>query len=346
MRLLRLNWLLLSASALIFLLCISGLWIVFSPVVKGDTEESYDFHVERGATFQAILDKMQEEGVVESSFRVRLTGRILGFHDEMKAGRYEITGGSSSYELLSLLARGRSKSVRVTLPEGLQSREIAAILANKIGVDSTRFMRLVRDSTFARELGVPAPTLEGFLFPDTYNLTWGMKPQRVIRILVDEFHEQFDDSLRRAAQERGFSLLQVVTLASIIEGEAIVDSEREIISAVYHNRLKKGMRLQADPTIQFIIEDGPRRLLKKDLKIDSPYNTYRYSGLPPGPINNPGLASLIASFNPADVNHLYFVANGDGTHTFSRTLRQHLRAKARFDRHRREVEREQKATPQ
>ena len=143
------------------------------------------------------------------------------------------------------------------------------------------------------------------------------------------------------AQELGMSMLEIIALASIIEGEAIYDSERSIISAVYHNRLKKGMKLQADPTIQYIIDDGPRRLLNRDLKIESPYNTYLNYGLPPGPINSPGLESLRAAVSPADADFLFFVANGEGYHTFSRTEAEHNVAKKKLQRHRRKVKRQQ-----
>jgi UPF0755 protein len=146
------------------------------------------------------------------------------------------------------------------------------------------------------------------------------------------------DSLKTRAEEIGWTLNQALTLASIIEGEAMVDTEMPLISSVYHNRLDIGMPLQADPTIQYIIPDGPRRLLYRDLEIDSPYNTYKYKGLPPGPINNPGIRAIKAALYPADTDYLYFVANGDGTHSFSENYSQHRRAKRRFDEYRKKVE--------
>jgi UPF0755 protein len=185
-------------------------------------------------------------------------------------------------------------------------------------------------------MGVQANSLEGYLYPDTYFFTYGVQAPEVLRTLVGHFWKVYNDSLKARTEELGWTVHQVVTLASIVEGEARVDSERALISAVYHNRLKRGMLLQASPTVQFLLPDGPRRLLKRDLEIDSPYNTYRYPGLPPGPINNPGRKSLLAALWPAPVRYLYFVANGDGTHTFSYTLAQHLRAKRKLDRIRRE----------
>jgi len=160
--------------------------------------------------------------------------------------------------------------------------------------------------------------------------------------LIHEFRRNVTDSLERQISEKGWTLHQIITLASIIEGEAMVDSERAIVSAVYHNRLKSGILLQADPTIQYIIPDGPRRLLNKDLAIDSPYNTYRYIGLPPGPVNNPGIKSILAALNPAAVEYIFFVAKGDGTHIFSKTLNQHLNAKSKFDAYRTMINRKKK----
>ena len=159
----------------------------------------------------------------------------------------------------------------------------------------------------------------------------------MIRIMVTQFKKMFTHEMKERAEELGMSVNEVVILASIVEGEAVLDSERKSIAALYQNRLKRHMRLQADPTIQFIIDDGPRRLLSKDLKIKSPYNTYLYGGLPPGPVNNPGLASIMAVLYPDSVDYLYMVANGDGSHTFSKSLSDHLDAKRHLDRLRRKI---------
>ncbi|MFQ5771583.1 MAG: endolytic transglycosylase MltG, partial [bacterium] len=256
---------------------------------------------------------------------------------KIKAGKYHVAGGTSGYRLLRQLVDGKVTIEWVTIPEGKYARQIASILKQKVEIDSSRFMQFVNDPDFTQKFGIQAATLEGFLFPDTYGFCWGMKSEEIISIMVKQFKAQFNDTLQARTKELGFSNLELITLASIVEGEAVIDSEREIIAAVYHNRLKKRMPLQADPTIQYIIKNGPRRLLKQDLAIDSPYNTYKYSGLPPGPINNPGLASIKASLYPANVNYLYFVANGDGSHTFSKTFNEHLRAKARFDRFRKKI---------
>lgn len=329
-----------SLLSILGLFLIAGLgltWLLFSPVVSGSSNDSFSLKIKRGMSFDTIVGLMLDRGILKSDQKVRIVAKVLGYRSKIKAGKYEIAGGISSYELLKQLVLGKVTNELITIPEGKTARQIAALLQDRIEIDSSRFMQLVNDANYIQKLGVEAPTLEGFLFPDTYNFYWGMNEEQVIRIMVDQFKASFSDTLLSRAAESDLSVLELITLASIIEGESVVDSERRIISAVYRNRLKRGMRLQADPTIQYIVKDGPRRLLNRDLIIDSPYNTYLYPGLPPGPINNPGLASIRASLYPAEVDYLYFVANGDGSHTFSRSLREHLRAKARFDRHRKRV---------
>ena len=177
---------------------------------------------------------------------------------------------------------------------------------------------------------IKSDSFEGYLFPDTYLLSEDVDAEGVIDKMVSEYNNNITPSMRKRMIELGLSEREVLTLASIIEGEAIYDSERPRISGVYHNRLKKRMRLQADPTIQYIIEDSPRRLLNKDLKIKSPYNTYLNYGLPPGPINNPGIESIKAALYPEQIDFLFFVARGDGYHTFTKTEKEHNIAKKEF----------------
>jgi UPF0755 protein len=218
----------------------------------------------------------------------------------------------------------------VTIPEGLTLKQIAGILKKEIQIDSTDFMRVAENRQFAQSMGISASDLEGYLFPDTYKLSWGMSSEKIAQMMVEQFKKTFTDSLLKRAQEINFSLLEVVTLASLIEAEAKDGKEREIISAVYHNRLKRGMLLQCDPTVIYGLPDVDRALVLEDLEIDSPYNTYKYPGLPPGPIGNPGKASLLAALYPAPVDYLYFVAKGDGTHVFSTTLEEHNRARSKI----------------
>jgi len=324
------------AVVFLFVFTTSG-WFLFTSTVPGGNEKEHLVQIKPGMTFNQIVNYLLENNVISSELSFEISAHILGVQDELKAGKYRITGGESNYSLLQKLSEGKVAIEWVTIPEGKTARQIAGILVDRVEVDSARFMALVNDSAFSRQLGIAADRLEGFLFPETYGLHWGMNARQIIKLMVSHYQERFDSTLQARSRELGLTELEVVTLASIIEGEAVVDSERTTISAVYHNRLDRGMLLQADPTIQYIIDDGPRRLLNRDLEIDSPYNTYKNPGLPPGPINNPGLASIKAALYPADEKYLYFVARGDGSHIFSKTLNEHLRAKAEFDKYRKEI---------
>ena len=316
----------------------TGIWLYSvlyqpNPGKKGD---KVTILVPRGTSAQKIAELLREKKVIRSPERFLWAAKLHGARRDLKAGLYRLPLGESNSVLVQILRKGRVAEIKVSLPEGIRSRKMAGIFHRKIGVDSTQFMTLVNDTSFVKELGVNANSLEGYLFPNTYFFPYGVDARLVIQTLVHHFWNAYTDSLKERTKEMGWTVHEVVTLASIIEGEAKIDSERPVISAVYNNRLKRGMLLQASPTIQFLLPDGPRRLLKKDLEIDSPYNTYKYPGLPPGPINNPGIKSIRAALYPAPVKYLYFVARGDGSHIFTYTLREHLRAKRTLDRLRRE----------
>ncbi|MEN3037755.1 MAG: endolytic transglycosylase MltG [Candidatus Kryptonium sp.] len=221
-------------------------------------------------------------------------------------------------------------SVNVTIPEGLTARRIAGLLKAKIGIDSAKFIKLVNDPNFAKQLGINANNLEGYLMPDTYIFIWGDAEENVIAKMVSEFKKFYDDTLKEREKVVGLNTHQVVTLASIVEGEARFEDEKPRIAGVYFNRLRRKMPLEADPTIQYIIPDGPRRLFYKDLKIESPYNTYLNPGLPPGPVNNPSRSSILAVLYPEKNKFLYFVSDGSGRHIFSKTYEEHLKAVRRY----------------
>ncbi len=310
---------------------------MFLPIRARYPDQNKVVLIRNGLPVSAIADSLQYHGIIARAHDFVFTTRLFKTTSRLKAGRYVLPAGISCYQAMKQLEAGKSAGIRVVIPEGVTSYYIASLLSKKLGIDSTAFINLVHNPMVCQNLGVKAQSLEGYLFPNTYYFDWGTSEDAAIRILVREWQRYITDSLQSVALEKGWSLHQVLTLASIIEGEAMVDSERALVSAVYHNRLQRGMLLQADPTIQYIIPDGPRRLLNRDLKIDSPYNTYLYPGLPPGPVNNPGLRSIMAALNPAPVDYVYLVAKGDGTHIFSRTLRDHQIAKQKFDAYRRIV---------
>ena len=332
---------------LILTLIAGGIWfytILYQPN-PGSKGNSVTILIPRGTSAQKIAELLREKKIIRSPEQFLWAAKLHRARRELKAGLYRLPSGESNSALVQILRKGRVAEIKVSLPEGIRAQKMAHIFHQKIGVDSMAFMALVNDTSFVRELGVNANSLEGYLFPNTYFFPYGVEPRLVLRTLVRHFWEAYTDSLKKRTQELGWTVQEVVTLASIIEGEAKIDRERPLISAVYHNRLKRGMLLQASPTVQFLLPDGPRRLLKKDLEINSPYNTYKYPGLPPGPINNPGLKSIRAALYPAPVKYLYFVARGDGSHIFTYTLRQHLRAKKTLDRLRREYYRKHRPKP-
>ena len=259
----------------------------------------------------------------------------------MPAGTFRLKDANNNSTIIWQLVNSAPELKKVTILEGWSLHQLAEYLTTEMGFGINEIIGLSQDNAFIDLLEVPSNNLEGYLYPDTYYFFEGDTPRSVLTRLVKEYKKFWTDKIYSQAQEMQMSEQDVVTLASIIEGEAVYDDERSVISAVYHNRLKKGMKLQADPTVQYIIDDGPRRLLNKDLEIDSPYNTYLYNGLPPGPINSPGSKSLYAALYPADNRYLYFVAKGDGYHTFSNTEREHKRAKRAFQKIRRQVRKEQ-----
>jgi UPF0755 protein len=301
------------------------LWVFFGPnTFAGESEKT--FYVSQGKTFSAIVDSLESAGVIRSRPLFVFVAKLLGGTRHLHAGKYLFPSGISNFDLVRWLQGGKGTVfISVTIREGIRSQTEARIFANALGLDSARYVSLVHDGSFIRSLGIDAPSLEGYLLPETYRFPWEPGEKDVIRQQVEQFQEVYSDSLKARAKALGWNTNQVLTMASIVEGEALLDEERPIISGVYHNRLRKRMRLEADPTIQFIIEGGPRRLLYSDLRRDSPYNTYLHAGLPPGPVNNPGKASILAALYPARHNYLYFVADGKGGHWFSESYAGHSR---------------------
>jgi UPF0755 protein len=282
--------------------------------------------VSKGETFLAVTDTLEERGMIRSRWLFELVARLLGGTDRIQIGKYRFATGVSNQELFLTLRSGRGNAlIFVSIPEGLRTRAQARLFARALGLDSTRFVALTRDREFITSVGIRDTTLEGYLLPDTYGFSWQQDEREVVARLVAQFERFYDDSLREREEEIGWTTGQVLALASIIEGEAVREDERATISGVYWNRLRKGMKLEADPTIQYILNGRPRRLAYRDLKIDHPYNTYRRVGLPPGPVNNPGRASIVAALYPESHRYLFFVADGKGGHRFAATYAEHLK---------------------
>ncbi|MBX6422085.1 endolytic transglycosylase MltG [Thermosulfurimonas sp. F29] len=282
-----------------------------------------------GTPVKEVAEILRAEGLIRSEWAFFLEGWRLGVLDRLKAGEYELSPDMSPAEILRMLAEGRVITHIVTIPEGYNVWEVAALLERAGLLKKEEFLKKAFDENFVHSLGIPGPSVEGFLFPDTYYFVKGLSAEEIIRKMVSRFWEVWSRYEKRA-EELGVSVYEVVTLASIVEKEAVLSREKPLIAAVYWNRLRRGMPLQADPTVRYALRRFHGRLYYKHLRVRSPYNTYRYPGLPPTPIANPGEESIRAVLYPAKVPYLYFVSRGDGSHYFSTTYREHLRAVRRF----------------
>jgi len=312
------------------------------PDLSDNNVSKVPVEIPKGATLQAIAETLKTKKLIDDVELFKIWMISMGKETDIKAGYFDIPEGLNYAQLAMYLTEARVKQLKVTLLEGWNIEEIAVELESCISIDKNKFIDLIHDTTFIKQLGLKQSSLEGYLLPDTYYFYWGMNEEAIITNLVQNCMAIFDSSVQKQLDSLDLSIHQILTLASIIEGEAIYDDERPIISSVYHNRLNRKIKLQADPTIQYIVEGPPRRLLFKDLEIDSPYNTYKYYGLPPGPINNPGKKSILAAIYPEKTKYIYFVATGDGRHSFSETASGHAKAKQEFDKVRREVFRKKK----
>ena len=283
--------------------------------------------IPRGATFRVAADSMSSAGVIGSPLAFRIYARARGRDRQIQAGTYLLRHGTRWNDLLRAMNGGVGVINRVTIPEGFTIAQITPVLVRALDASPDSVDAAVRDSALRARVGDPAATLEGYLFPDTYVFAPGTSAREAVTEMVKRFEREWKPEYDAQAVALGYSRHQIVTMASIVEKEARVPSERPVIAAVYYNRLKDGMLLQADPTIQYVLGRHTDHVLYRDLAIDSPYNTYLHAGLPPGPIASPGGASLRAALAPASVPYLYFVAAPDGHHEFRTSLAQHEQAK-------------------
>ena len=294
------------------------------PEVVGGSETIVT--IPKGASLTQVGTILQDKGIIRSRLVFKLVALIRGEQRNVKAGDYMLKTGSDSGDVLDLLISGKTLMLSVTVPEGYNIFQIAELFHQTGIMTRDDLLAASRDQVFLNELGLEGASLEGYLFPDTYFFRPSEKGdgKLILRRLVQRFKDVYDKHVRLTAEKYGWSPLQVVTLASLIEKEALA-SEHSLVAAVFHNRLRINMRLQSDPTVIYGIKSMGSRITRADLDRKHPYNTYQNYGLPPGPIANPGKASLIAAVEPADVDYLYFVAKNDGSHQFSNSLQEHNR---------------------
>ena len=288
------------------------------------------FKISPGQSFTKITDNLFSQNLISSKIKFKLITRIRKSDRKLIAGEYELSRNMTPLEILKQLTDGSVRLHRLSVPEGFNLHQVAENVEAVGFCDKQSFIRAVRDEGLIRNMKISATSFEGFLFPDTYYFSKDVSPQQIIEAMVARFHEVFLPEWKTRAQEMGFSINEIITLASIIEKETGVALERPIISSVFHNRLKRKMRLATDPTVIYGIKNFNGNLTKKDLQTYTPYNTYMIAGLPPGPIANPGSESIKAALYPAETKYLYFVAKRDKTHYFSSTLSEHNRAVRKY----------------
>lgn len=290
-----------------------------------------EVQVTEGMSFKAIAAELKKEGIIRYRGYFEIIGRLQGISRKVRTGYYGLSTDMSIWEVLDYLRKGRIIEYEVVVPEGYNLYQIGWTLSGTpLIAQPHEFIDLVKNKAYVHSLGVDADTLEGYLFPDTYYLPKGIKLEEIPKKMLQRYKAVFTDSKRNRAKELGFTEQQIITLASIIEKEAKIDSERKLISAVYHNRLTRGMKLQSDPTAVYGTKAWIQKVTREDLKRRSPYNTYLHKGLPPGPIANPGEGSIIAALYPEHVDYLFFVAQGDGSHYFSKDFNAHEKAIGRY----------------
>lgn len=309
---------------------------------KGDPVR---FTVPRGSGMSAVADTLARRDVIGSTGTFKFYARMKGASAKLQPGVYEVRPGASYALILRKLTTGDVVKTRLVIPEGWELRRIAPRLAQTTGLAEDSILSRLMDPAQAQRYDVPGPTLEGYLYPATYVFPLGSSLDAILRELTGQYRRAWTPGMRERARALGMDERQVVTLASIVEKEAKEWTERPTIAGVYHNRLERGMRLEADPTVQYALGEHQRRLLRRHIQevADDPYNTYRHRGLPPGPIASPSKGAIEATLNPAQHDYLFFVARANGTHVFTRTFNEHLREVARYRAEMRAIRQQQPA---
>jgi UPF0755 protein len=318
----------LAVVAVVGAITLAGtiIWTRITEPYKGYAAPEQFVTIQPGANAGEIRRGLVQAGLVRDEFTARAALAWTRSANRLKAGEYRFDRPMSAIEVIERLARGEVYTIRITFPEGLTIAEMAAVFEERGLGPAGDFARAASDPAPIRDIDPAAADLEGYLFPETYTIPRSTPAAQLVASMVERFRASFPEELQRRAREQGLTVREVVTLASLVEKETARADERPLVSAVYRNRLRIGMGMQADPTVVYALRKAGRydgNIRRADLAFDSPYNTYRYRGLPPGPIAAPGKAALDAALAPADVPFLYFVSRNDGSHVFAETLAQH-----------------------
>lgn len=307
-------------ATLLFLLFYAAAEL-FLPVQQ--ISRNLEIEIPKGTTFRQAVELLQDQNLIRDRRIFLIAARLTGSDRKIRAGYYSLWTGMSPFDILRVLLKGKIVEYEVKILEGDSLVEISEAFAGTGIISSAEFMALAKDNDILAYHDIAAPSVEGYIFPDTYTIPKGMDARDAIDTMITRMREKYTEKLAARAREIGMTENQVLTLASIIEKEAVIDSERSVISAVYHNRLRKNMPLQADPTSIYGIKSSKEKITLNDLKRKTPYNTYRVKGLPPGPIASPGLKSIVAALYPDNVPYLYFVAQDDRSHRFAESEKEH-----------------------
>ncbi len=321
----------------------TGYWIVFMPNTVG-YDGARGVKIPRGATLEEVADSLESNEILRSRATFEMVASWTGWGDQVKAGYYTFESGASNYRLLDVIRKGLQSPIQLTIPPGTRPEVVAAVAGSRMAFSSGEFAQALQDTALAARLQTDVAHLFGYMMPETYNFYWLNDAPTVVSKVKQQFDSFYEREISDKADSLGLNKEQVAALAAIVEWETGINEEKPRVAGVYLNRLRIGMALQADPTVQYAVmekEGQKRRLLYEDLQVDHPFNTYRHAGLPPGPITNPSPSSIRAVVNPERHDYLYFVAKGDGSHTFSRTLAEHNRAAQQYYELMRERRREQ-----
>jgi UPF0755 protein len=308
-----------------------GLFLI-NPAEKGGADQV--IVVEEGLSLLEVADELERKKIITNRSLFMMWARVKGYSTKIKAGEYQLNPRMAPIRVLEILTTGTIITHAVTIPEGFTNEQIAELLSRKGLVNKQRFLSLTDDPEVLKKHGISGPSLEGYLYPDTYQFGRGLSAESIIDVMVRRFWDVAKPFAKRA-EESGMKMKEVVIIASIVEKETGLGEERPIIASVFLNRIKKRMRLASDPTVIYGIKNFDGNLTRKDLATRTPYNTYVIRGLPPGPIANPGQEAIKAVLYPAKTNYLYFVSKNDGSHHFSKTLKEHNKAVIKYQKRRR-----------
>lgn len=328
-----------SLQWFLVVLALGSFWLMadvykFISTPASHEPEEVVIEISSGMSLGALSNLLEERGLISSAAKFGWLVRFKGAARRIKAGEYQLSTGLRPGEVLDKIVRGEILLHQITFPEGYTMKQIAELLDSRHLAQADRFIATASTPSFVKKFNIPASTLEGYLFPDTYQLAANLPVENILGSLMKRFNQHFGPAEEEKAEQLGFTRHQVVTLASVVEKETAIVEERPLIAGVFLNRLKKGIRLQSDPTVIYGLEHFNGNLTRAHLAADTPYNTYTRRGLPAGPICNPGADAIQAVLNPASTPYLYFVAKKDGSHHFSTTLVEHNAAVLRHQKRR------------